>query len=399
MQVQFEDFLNLPEIEVQAVLIENAVIHIHCQSKLPFAYCLHCLKRSEKINQYQVREIRDLPLMGKKVILHLKSRQFICVSCHRYYYERFYFVDSHETVTQRYSESIFKLCNGIELQHIVVIEDLCWQTVNRIFNKQANRLIDKSSSIKPVRRIGIDEIALRKGHKNYVAVIVDLDTATVLDLLEDRSKDFIIRYFNQKGEAFCNQIVLFCSDLWEGYLNAAKEVFPNAMLVTDRFHFFTKLQDCVDVCRRYFRKKYPKDKELINLKWVLLKNEVDLSVEERDLLKKVFAKEEYRLLRETYDSKNGFRDILERHIDQKMANSEIQKWVDGNKLNRFVAHFLEFYERWKEYILNYFRGRYHTSLIEGINNKIKSIKRRAYGFANFQFFRTRVVAAFLHDLH
>ena len=93
---------------------------------------------------------------------------------------------------------------------------------------------------------------------------VNLDTGAVLDLLEDGNKAFIINYFQQKGATFCQQIELFCADLWEGYLNAARAVFPTATIVTDRFHFFTKLQQAVDECRKYYRRKYPKDKEILN---------------------------------------------------------------------------------------------------------------------------------------
>ncbi len=131
MQIQFEELLDLTNIEVNEVAIEKSTIHIHCQSKLDITFYPQCLNKNDKVNQMQIREIRDLPLMGKKVILHLTSRQFICPSCNRYYYERFNFVDSSETVTKRYAESIFKLCNGIELQHIVVIGFVAWISNDR----------------------------------------------------------------------------------------------------------------------------------------------------------------------------------------------------------------------------------------------------------------------------
>ena len=91
-------------------------------------------------------------------------------------------------------------------------------------------------------QIGMDEIALRKGHKAYVCVIVDLDTHDIIDVLPDRSKSFLLDYFKSKGEDFCNQITHFCSDMWKGYLNCAKEVFANASIIIDRFHFFAYLQ-------------------------------------------------------------------------------------------------------------------------------------------------------------
>lgn len=396
MNIQFEELLNLAAIEVTAIQIEKSTIHIDCQAKLAIGFCPLCLTKNTRINQTHRRQIRDLPIMGKKVVLHLLSRQFICPTCACYYYESFDFVETSETVTKRYATSIFKLCQGIELQHVVVLEDLCWQVVNRIVCKYGTRILQKEQPFANVKRIGIDEIALKKGRKDYVAVLVDLDTGTVLDLLEDRSKVFIINYFRQKGAAFCQQIELFCADLWEGYLNAARSVFPAATIVTDRFHFFAKLQQAVDGCRKYYRRKYPKDKEIINLKWILLKNEADLTPQERSMLAAIFSNPAYQLLKKSYEAKNAFRAILEQDITRLEAQEKIASWLAEvtQSPNQFLAKFISFYNRWETYILNYFEGRYHTSVIEGINNKIKSIKRRAFGFSNFESFRIRVITAF-----
>lgn len=90
-------------------------------------------------------------------------------------------------MTKRYGERLYELCQGIELQYVVVRENLCWQTVNRIFQKHARKQVNQRAAFEKVSRIGIDEIALKKGHNDYVAVLVDLDTGQVLDLLEDET--------------------------------------------------------------------------------------------------------------------------------------------------------------------------------------------------------------------
>ena len=134
-----------------------------------------------------------------------------------------------------------------------------------------------------------------------------------------------------------------------------------------------------------------------NLKWVLLKNESKLTKQEKELINRVFSKPAYILLKKTYESKNKFRAILQEDISRDQAEKKVKEWLIeiAGMTNRFLNQFVAFYNRWQEYILNYFEGRYHTSLIEGINNKIKSIKRRAFGFANFEFFKLRVITAFM----
>jgi transposase len=320
----------------------------------------------------------------------------VCKECNRHFYEQFSFVDSKESVTNRYGERLYALCQGVELQYVVVRENLCWQTVNRIVPTYGQRKINQKQAFAKVSRLGIDEIALKKGHKDYVAVIVDLDTGQVLDLLEDRTKQSLVNYFQAKGAACCAQIQLFCSDLWEGYVNTAKEVFPQAVIVADRFHFFSRLPQALDNCRRYLRRKYPKADELKQIKWLLLKNPSRLTAAQKQQLECLFAQPDYQLLKATYQAKNTFRDILESDLDRQQAQHRMQAWLleIEQTANRFLTDFVKFYTTWKNYILNYFLGRYTTGSIEGINNKIKSIKRRAFGFSNFNNFKLRIQAAF-----
>jgi transposase len=394
MEEVYEELLGIKELQVNQVIVSAQQIEVYGESKLAEAHCPCCLKKCYFVKQTYTRKVRDLSISGKVVYLYLTTRQYVCKDCNRHFYEQFSFVDKKESVTIRYAQRLYDLCQGIELQYVVVRENLCWQTVNRIFQAYASKQVSQSKAFEKARRIGMDEIALKKGHQNYVAVVVDLDKGHILDLLEDRSKAYLIKYFKGKGEAFCAQIELFCSDMWEGYLNAAKEVFPNATLVADRFHFFTHLQKAVDNARKYLRRKYKDQPGLKNIKWLLLKNPQQLTQTEREQLQVLFACPANSLLKASYEAKNEFRDILEQDLSKAQAEPKMQAWLEKIQANRFMNDFVKFYTTWKNYILNYFEGRYTTGLIEGINNKIKSIKRRAFGFSNFDNFKARVQTAF-----
>lgn len=396
MQQVYEELLGLKELQVNQVVVKERELAVYCESKLAQSHCPCCLQKCHFVKQTYERKVKDLSISGKEVWLYITSRQYVCKDCNRHFYEQFSFVAPNESVTKRYGERLYDLCQGIELQCVVVRENLCWQTVNRIFQKHARKQVNQGQAFEKVSRIGIDEIALKKGHNDYVAVVVDLDTGQVLDLLEDRTKQSLLCYFQAKGAAFCAQIKLFCSDMWEGYLNTAKEVFPNAVLVVDRFHFFARLQKALDACRRYLRRKYSKADELKQIKWMLLKNPSSLTASQKQQLDTLFTKPEYGLLKATYQAKNTFRAILESDLSRQNAEAQIQGWLTqlAETTNRFLTDFINFYTTWKSYILNYFQGRYTTGLIEGINNKIKSIKRRAFGFSNFDNFKLRVQTAF-----
>jgi transposase len=243
----------------------------------------------------------------------------------------------------------------------------------------------------------MDEIALKKGKGDYVVILVDLDTHQVIDLLQSRLKDALIEYFTNKGKAFCEQIEVFCSDMWTAYLETAKELFVNATIVVDRFHYFSYLQDVIDKTRKKLRKSNPKQDLLKKTKWTLFKNPQDLSKKEAQKLIELWTISEFKELKQIYDLKNEFRAILQKEINKDQATILLDEWVEKAKkiANDSMNTFIEFYQKWQQYILNYFTHRVSTSLIEGINNKIKLIKRRGFGFASFTNFRRIVLIEFL----
>ena len=396
MEELFTKLLGLPSIEVDLAEVNDREIVLHCSSSLSSAYCPVCLKKCNTVKDRYTRELRDLSISGKKVLLRFTVRQFVCKDCNRHFHERHEFVAKNRTMTQRYEDFIYYRCQGVELRHVCLQEDICWTSVRDIFQRGAERDIASRGLFSEVSHLGVDEIALRKGHKDYACVLVNLETGHVIDVLPDRSKSYLKSYFLDKGKAFCQGITCFCSDMWEGYLNCAKEVFPNATIVADRFHFFAYMNKELDKCRRMLRRKYPEDDALKGMKWTLLRPKDKLSGQQRESLQEVLGKQEYSLLKRTWEARNEFRDILETHCSKQEAEKLIQQWQDRHTKdpNRFVQRFVDFFQKWKSYILNYFVYRATTSPVEGINNKLKVIKRRAYGFLTFHAFRLKAIVEF-----
>lgn len=228
-------------------------------------------------------------------------------------------------------------------------------------------------------------------------MIVNLDTGEVLDLLPNRTKAELMAYFQAMGKLFCESIEVFCSDMWDGYIETAKAIFPNAAIIVDRFHFFSHLQKVVDAVRKQLRKKYPKIEELKKIKWLLLKNVEALSPAEKQQLEQLWQNPHYKLLQNVYEAKNNFREILEKKLSPQKAESKFKKWIEKAQALNYhpMDKFIDLFNRWKKYILNYFKFRLSTGIIEGINNKIKLIKRRAFGFTFFPNFRRIVLIEFI----
>lgn len=388
-----EMLLEIKEIQVDRFEVQDQHLHIYCSSVFQEALCPHCLKKRQVVNQTYIREFRDLPIAGKEVYLHLSQRQFYCPDCDRHFNERFNFVDVKRTMTRRYERHVYECCKASTIQKISAQENLVWQTVNEICQRGARKELEERP-VSKVRAVGMDEFAMKKGHRDYATVIVDLERVEIIDILEYREQVKLIEYFKNKGTEWCEGIEVFCSDMWQGFINTAKTVFPHATLVVDRFHFFSYLNKAVDSQRKSLRRQFKDKEEFKRLKWALLKNPENLTPAQKDKLGCAFLQSpELKLI---YDHKEKFRAIFNKNLTRKQGEIELNKWMEEAKKmkNKHLNNFLYMLNDWKEYVLNYFIHRFTTSVIEGINNSIKTVKRMGYGFRNFANFKQRVLISF-----
>ena len=391
----FTQILDLKEVEVNGIEKTSSSYELSVSSILAARVCPKCGSKCSKVKSYRNRVLQDLPISGKKVILNLEVRQFEC-DCGHYFSESFNFVRAHKHLTIRYEQYLYYRSKGVDLNYLAQKEAIDWKSVNEVFETYSNAEISARSDWSEVTHLALDEIALKKGHNNYVVVILDLLSGVILDILPQWDKAYLVNYFKGKGVAFCERIEVFCSDMWKAYLKCAEQVFPNATIVADRFHFFQKCQEGIDHARNSFRKQFPKAAELKKLRWALRKNQENLTPKEQQKLDSVFAKQEYYLLRLTWDARNTLKDIFDAPLDVAQAEELIDQWIAAVKQHkiRYLFKFIDFYEEWKSVILNYFDGRFSTGKLEGTNNKLKLIKRRAFGFLNFDRFKARAMVEF-----
>ena len=385
--------LSLSCIEVTEVVLEKGKIEIKCESILGESMCPNCLSKTSKTNQKSVKTVRDLPLLGREVYLEITVRQYVCENCNRHFNEKFDFIEEHNLMTKRMAKYLYECAKKESVEHICGRENIQWKTMQNIFEKYSNQDI-KELRKRVVKKIGMDEFAIKKGKNNYAVVLVDLETGMVIDVLEDREKAAIIAYFKEKGQEYCDQIEVFSCDMWEGFSNAAKELFPNADVVIDRFHFFHHLNQVLDRERRRLRKKYPNEEKIKNIKWLLYKKWDNLESEEKQALLKAFrySKE----LRNLYFLKNELVNIFDSEISKEAAEQICGEWIiHAQSLNNASMNiFLKTFSFWKNDVLNFFTHRVSNGIVEGINNVIKMIKRRAFGFRNFLNFRAKIMVYF-----
>lgn len=120
-------------------------------------------------------------------------------------------------------------------------------------------------------------------------MIVDLERAEIIDILEYRDQEKLIGYFKGLGPEWCDGIEVFCSDMWKGFINTAQVAFPNATLVVDRFHFFSYLNKAVDSQRKNLRRQFKDQEDFKRLKWALLKNAENLTADQKEIGPRISA--------------------------------------------------------------------------------------------------------------
>jgi transposase len=250
--------------------------------------------------------------------------------------------------------------------------------------------------------IGIDEIALIKGQGSYCAVLVDLDSSKLLMILEGRTKEEIGKVLIGWGTEILEEIEEVSIDLWKGYKSLVKEMLPNAQIVADRFHVMAQINKELDEERKKEKRtveqkiKQSKSEEeklenknilagIVDSKYALLKNEANLNEEQKEKLAEVKIVSER--LGVMHQLKEEFREIFEQTEIWADGLLELGGWL--SKAQKYFTTSQGTIYRWLDEILAYFNNGTTSGVVEGINTKIKLIKRSGYGFKNFKNFQNR----------
>jgi len=268
-----------------------------------------------------------------------------------------------------------------------------WHTVKAI----DKTYLEKHFSRPPLRHVqylGIDEFAVQKGHK-YNTIVVDLGTGAVLYVGDGRSAESL-KPFWKRLKSSGAKIKAVAMDMWPAYIEAVTTNLPGVDIVYDHFHIVKNLNAALDEVRRDMcRQETDLNRRSVikGKRWLLLKNSQNLNEKKnekallQDALKMneplaaaYYLKEELRLL---WDCK-----------EPAQAEDFLHSWAAKARLtglkamNRFANSLMGH----RSGILNYFRHRISTGMVEGINNKIKVLKRKAYGFRDNAYFKLKILA-------
>jgi transposase len=359
--------------------------------------CSNCGRLSRNLHQNHSLTIRDLSMGEHHVYLRINRRQMNCRICEKKFSEEFDFVQKKSLFTNRFKHKIVEETLNSDIKNVAERYGLSEQEVETIIKEAGSALICKIPE--NLKRLGLDEIAFVKGQKNYCAVLVDLDTNQLIAILPKRTQEEIRKCLESWGTEVLSQIAEVSIDLFKSYKSLAEELMPNAQVVADRFHVMKQINEELDKERRKIKReidkiedKDEKEKKLEAItysRYALLKNERNLNELQKEKL--IEIKEVFPELSKMHEMKELFRDIFETENDWLSGLFSIIEWMKKAQMT-FPQSFGTI-GRWIGEIIAYFDNRTTQGAVEGVNNKLKLIKRRGYGFRNFDNFQIRCMLA------
>ena len=390
--------LDIADVNVlQTRIDKNGAYVITVESTKQRATCQHC---GQEITQFYSHDkwirLRHLPILGRPVYLRLRPKRYQCPHC-----------DGGPTTTQQlewytprsphtkaYDQHLLLQLINSTVEDVSQKEKVGYDAVEGAIKRHLSPTVNWAE-FSQLGVLGIDEIALTKGRGNYAAIITTQQAkgqVAILTVLPDRQKETVRQFLDSIPPHLRATIKSVCTDMWDGYITAVQE-FEQAhaevslAVVVDRFHVAKNYRDCVDTLRksecRRLKKELPASayESIKGVLWPCRKNHDDLTTAERGKLNHLFAYSPP--LKAAYSLRQELTAIFDLPLNREEALQRLDKW-QAKVRRQGVTCFDKFLKTLQNYlplIANYFINRRTSGFVEGLNNKLKTIKRRCYGIS------------------
>ena len=393
---------------------ETGVIWVELESVKKKVRCPNCNSFTSSIHS-KLKPIKStyIDACGEEVKLLIHKRRFHCYKCNKIFTEEMNLTDKNGSISNATKIQIRRdlLDYNLTVDYVAKKNHVSKYIVRKELMEATRTIPDYLKNLPKV--ISFDEFKADTKEGKYAFILNDPIHKKILDILPNRKKEYLIQYFTYTENRHSVKFVI--SDMYEPYLLVQKIMFPKAKYVVDRFHYARYVMDALDKIRIRLQKSYDEK----SYEYKLLKNKKNVSLlrvygnkiswwveTERyrnGHMVKVLPGEVLMKLKEIsdelkrgYDLKELFLDIIN-HATIEDAKVQIINWIDlckESKIEEFIDA-SKTIENWLEYIVNSFIDeKYSNGFTEGINNKIKVIKRNGFGYKNFEFFRKRVLYIF-----
>jgi transposase len=394
--------LDIPDVRVLKTEINPAgEVIITLESMKKETRCRKCGRTIGKFHGYdEWVQVRYLPVFGRSSYLRYRPRRYQCLNCveHPTTTQRLEWHERGSQFTLDYEDHLLVQLIHSTIEDVRIKESVSYDSVLGVLERRIEPSVNWSR-FSQLGTLGLDEIASKKGQGHYLVIVTARQAdgrLRILGVLPNREKDTVLEFLRSIPERLKRTIHTVCSDMYEGYTSAIQEVLPDARLVIDRFHVAEAYRDGVDQLRkqelRRLKQTLSKEdyRQLKGAMWALRKSPEDLSADNRQVLRRVFGYSPE--LKQAYDLQQQLTAIFDQHLTQSLAKKRLSAWIRKVRKSGLACFdaFLKTLESWWEAITAFFVARANSGFVEGLNNKLKVLKRRCYGLFNHQHWFQRI---------
>lgn len=383
--------LDLQDVQVEKVENLEGKQKIYIKLGRKVVNCPCCNAETSKIHDYRTQAIKDCVAFGKQIELILRKRRYVCPTCGKRFAEPNSFVPKYHRMTSRLVDQVVeKLSDEHSFTSVARETGLSVSTVIRIFDHIQYPTMKVCPEV-----LSIDEFKGNTGGEKYNAILCDVKNRRVLDILPQRQENYLIDYFKKTDRS---PVSHFVSDMWTTYREVSNNFFAGATFLVDKYHWIRQTIWAFEAIRKEEQKHLRADvrKHFKHSRSLLLKRYDSLTPEERQSVDKMLWYSDK--LREAHSIKEWFFNVLdtENISDRK---KKFKSWIDSVSETELIPFkkCAQTYSRWQTGILNSFDTPFTNGFTEGCNNKIKVLKRNAYGYRRFDRFRNRILHMFSHQ--
>jgi transposase len=389
-------FARVVPVDQQVIQLESRVQSVITLAPTEGAwpFCSVCGQDGGRLHMYGTRRVRDLNLAHARVDLVVPNRKLRCANCRAIRTEGHSFLGPYRRHTLRFERAVADLCRHLPIKQVADHFDLSWHAVKEIDKRRLEQEVG-TPCYEGLRLLAVDEVAVHKGH-TYLTTVLDLETGRIVWVGKGRTEATLASFFAELTPEQLESIEAVASDMASGFRNAVEKACPHAAQVYDLFHVVAKYsREVVDVVRLEEAKKQDEaGRKLIKgSRYLLLKNAPNLLGSQRKALRELLAANQN--LNTVYVLKDQLKRIWE-YKHPAWARKALDQWC-ALALESGIAALATFARsllRHTTGILNHCRYPINTGRLEGINNKIKVIKRQAYGFRDDAYFILKIKGAF-----
>jgi transposase len=369
----------------------NAVI-FKVEAKSRHVQCSSCGYKGSIFKGQKERYFRMPPIGRKQALLRVTMHRLKCKSCGKIWWPSLPFVKGKERYTRSFALTVLDMLRFATIKAVSDFLHVSWNVVKEIHKDKLSKTY-RHISLTDVKYLGVDEFSIRK-HHSYMTIFVNLQTGRILHAVEGRSKE-AISHFLKRVKRSAKKLKAIAMDMSVSYSNAVKDILPDIPIVFDRYHIMAIMNRQIDDLRREQQRSLnDQGKKFVKgSRFLLLKNYDNVKGEDRVRLDTLL--EANGPLYEIHTMKEQLRLFWQQKSQQKGV-AHLVNWIldamtsDVKQLRKMASTLIEHLQG----VIHYYPHKISNGLLEGLNNKIKTMKRQAYGFRDMKYFTLR-----LYDLH